>query len=216
MLQPKPEKTILLVEDEALIAMNEADVLEKNGYEVITAYNGEKAIESVKQNDIDLILMDIDLGKGKMDGTETAEIILREHDIPVVFLSSHTEPEVVEKTEKITSYGYIVKNSGDTVLLASLKMAFRLFEANLRIKKHEEELIKEKKEQPEEVTSTPPKTKLEQVKEDIRKTFQEYKDNIEKNREYRELVKKSTENKRKCRERLDELRKKKKEILGRH
>jgi PAS domain S-box-containing protein len=72
--------------------------------------------------------MDINLGEG-IDGTEAAERILRIRDIPVVFLSSHTEPEVVEKTEGITSYGYIVKNSGDTVLLTSIKMAFRLFEA---------------------------------------------------------------------------------------
>lgn len=83
-------KTLLLVEDEALIAMNEAAMLSKNGYNVITAYNAEKAIESVRQNDIDLILMDIDLGKNRMDGTEAAEIILKEHEVPVVFLSSHT------------------------------------------------------------------------------------------------------------------------------
>jgi DNA-binding NarL/FixJ family response regulator len=77
-------------------------------------------------NGINLILMDIDLGDG-MDGTEAAEIILSRHDIPLVFLSSHTEPEIVRKTDGITSYGYIVKNSGETVLLASIKMAFRLF-----------------------------------------------------------------------------------------
>jgi hypothetical protein len=38
-----------------------------------------------------------------------------EKGYPNCFLSSHTEPEVVEKTEGITSYGYIVKNSGETV-----------------------------------------------------------------------------------------------------
>lgn len=140
----EPNKTILLVEDEAIIAMNEAELLKQQGYEVITAYSAEKAIATVDEHSIDLSLMDIDLGRGKMDGTEAAEIILRKHDIPVVFLSSHTEPEVVEKTENITSYGYIVKNSGDTVLLTSIKMAFRLFEANQHIKKHEKELISEK------------------------------------------------------------------------
>ena len=83
--------------------------------------------------------MDIDLGKG-MDGTEAAEIILKDKDIPVVFLSSHTEPEVVEKTEGITSYGYIVKNSGETVILASIKMAYRLFEAHQELKRQKENL----------------------------------------------------------------------------
>ena len=137
-------KKILLVEDEALIAMSEAKMLEKHGYEVLTVYNGEKAIEAVdSDSDISLVLMDIDLGKG-MDGTEAAERILVKHDLPIAFLSSHTETEVVEKTEGITSYGYIVKNSGETVLLASIRMAFRLFEAKQQVKEREDALIDEK------------------------------------------------------------------------
>ncbi len=120
-------KTILLVEDEAIIAMNEKKQLEKYGYVVKTVANGKKAIEAVAtSSDIDLILMDINLGDD-IDGTEAAEIILKDHDIPIVFVSSHTEPEIVEKTEKITSYGYVVKNSSVTVLDASIKMAFKLF-----------------------------------------------------------------------------------------
>src|SRR6056297_461888 len=133
-------KKILLVEDEAIIAMNETQMLKKHGYEVVTVYNGEEAIEAVDTvAEISLILMDIDLGKG-MDGTEAAQIMLESHDLPIAFLSSHTEPEVVEKTEGITSYGYIVKNSGETVLLASIKMAFRLYEAHFEMKKQKENL----------------------------------------------------------------------------
>lgn len=135
------KKTILLVEDEVIIAMTEAMLLERNGYRVITAVSGEEAVHIVENNgdNIDLVLMDIDLGEG-MDGTEAASRILKKREIPVVFLSAHTEPEIVEKTENITSYGYVVKNSGDTVLLASLKMAFRLFEAQTKIQKQREEL----------------------------------------------------------------------------
>ena len=133
-------RKILLVEDETLIAMAEAQVLKKYGYEVLTVHNGEKAIETVDSDPgISLILMDIDLGKG-IDGPEAAERILAAHDLPIVFLSSHTEPEVVEKTERITSYGYVVKNSGATVLDASIKMAFRLFDAKNEARKHEEDL----------------------------------------------------------------------------
>lgn len=122
-------RTILLVEDEALVAMSEKTVLGEHGYDVELSTTGEGAVDAVAANPkIDLVLMDINLGEG-IDGTEAAERILRIRDIPVVFLSSHTEPEVVEKTEGITSYGYIVKDSGDTVLLTSIKMAFRLFEA---------------------------------------------------------------------------------------
>lgn len=120
-------KNLLLVEDELLIAMSQKKSLEKYGYNVLTANSCKDALDVFKnKDDIDLILMDIDLGTD-MDGTEAARIMLNERDIPIVFLSSHTEPDIVKKTEKITSYGYVVKNSGITVLDASIKMAFKLF-----------------------------------------------------------------------------------------
>ncbi len=127
-------KTILLVEDETVTSIVTSTVLQKFGYDVVTADTGEHAVTAAAANkNIDLILMDIDLGDG-IDGTEAAAFILKDRDIPVVFLSSHTEPEIVEKTEKITSYGYVVKNSSTTVLDASIKMAFKLFDANQKIK----------------------------------------------------------------------------------
>lgn len=126
--------TILLVEDEALIALAEKTQLERVGYRVIQAATGEKAISLVAANPnaIDLILMDIDLGPG-IYGTEAAQEILKTHEIPVLFLSSHTDPKMVKKTEEITNYGYVVKASSFTVLDASIKMALRLFEANAKL-----------------------------------------------------------------------------------
>ena len=126
------QRTILLVEDEPIIALNQQRILEKAGYAVITAASGEKAVESCHTTpQIDLVLMDINLGPG-IDGTEAAQLILSAREIPLVFLSSHTSAKVVEKTEGISSYGYVVKNSGETVLLAAIKMAFRLAEARRR------------------------------------------------------------------------------------
>lgn len=126
-------KTILLVEDEAIIALSEARQLESAGYSVIHAPTGEQAIAIVRDapGKVDLTLMDLDLGEG-IDGTVAAREILHNHEIPVVFLSSHMEPEIVKKTESITNYGYVVKSSTFTVLDASIKMAFRLFEEKKR------------------------------------------------------------------------------------
>lgn len=123
-------RAILLVEDEAILAMTTRRQLEKAGYRVTIASSGEEAVEQVckEKVPVDLVLMDIDLGSG-LDGTEAAREILKANDIPVLFLSSHTEQEVVSRTEQITNYGYVVKNSSFTVLDASIKMAFRLFEA---------------------------------------------------------------------------------------
>ena len=126
---------ILLVEDEYLIAMVEKNALKNYGYEVTHIPSGEKAIEVVKTEVFDLILMDINLGSG-IDGIETAKIILEKVDIPIIFVSSHTEKEVVERTERVTSYGYVVKNSTITVLDASIKMAMKLFKAKKEVEKY--------------------------------------------------------------------------------
>lgn len=140
MRQENSSKSILLVEDEALIAMTEAAMLEKNGYKVETVRSAKKAIAAVQENKFDLILMDIDLGSDKMMGTEAAEIILEKHDIPIVFLTSHSEKAMVDKVKGITNYGYVLKNAGEFVLLESVSMAFTLFESNKKIKEDEAEL----------------------------------------------------------------------------
>src|SRR6056297_2558450 len=129
-------KKILLVEDEALIAMNEAQMLKKHGYEAVIAHKGEKAVEMADNDpDISLILMDIDLGKG-IDGTEAAQEILEKNDIPIVFLTSHSEKEYVDKVKKITNYGYVLKNSGEFVLIESINMAYTLFAAKREALQH--------------------------------------------------------------------------------
>ena len=144
-MQAEQKKTILLVEDQAVIAIAQTNLLKKNGYDVIVAHNGEEAVRLTNNNSaIDLILMDIDLGKG-IDGTEAAQRILAENEVPIVFLSNHTEKEIVAKTEKITSYGYVVKNSGETVLDASIKMAFKLFDAYTEKAKSERMLLESEK-----------------------------------------------------------------------
>ena len=136
----KTKKTILLVEDDKTTALLETRMLEKHGFSVICVASGDDAVKTAcSEPDIDIILMDIDLGPG-MDGTRAAEKILQTKDIPVLFLSNHTEHEIVDKTEKITSYGYVVKNTGETVLLASIRMAFRLHEAYLHNRIKTEEL----------------------------------------------------------------------------
>ncbi len=138
--EPAAEKSILLVEDELLIAMAEKMTLENAGYRVFHVSDGPSAISKIQNyKEIDLVLMDINLG-GEMDGTVAAQRILNLRELPLIFLSSHTEKKIIDKVEGITSYGYIVKNTGDTVLLASIRMAFRLYGANLRSQEHEQAL----------------------------------------------------------------------------
>jgi CheY-like chemotaxis protein len=123
----KESKIILLVEDNSIIALSEKRSLDELGYFVIIAHAGNQAITEIKNNrSIDLILMDIDLGKG-LDGFEVARQILNLRDIPIVFLTSYMELEFIRKIDLLTSYGYVSKDLGVSVLDASIKMAFKLF-----------------------------------------------------------------------------------------
>jgi two-component system, sensor histidine kinase PdtaS len=130
-------KTILLVEDELIIAMNETKILEKYGYSVVTARTAEESVQTAARGGVDLILMDIDLGAGRMDGTRAAQEILKNREIPIVFLTSHAEKEMVDRVKGITRYGYVLKNSGEFVLAEAIIMAFELFEAHNNLKMKE-------------------------------------------------------------------------------
>lgn len=122
------KKTILLVEDEAVVALDESARIEKSGYNVITADSGEEAVRiACGDTEVDLILMDINLGSG-IDGAEAASRILALKELPVVFLSSHSEKETVDKVRGVARYGYVLKSSGDSVLQSVIGMALELFE----------------------------------------------------------------------------------------
>jgi CheY-like chemotaxis protein len=130
---PDP-KTVLLVEDEDFLVILQTEWLERLGYNVIAVSSGERAIEVTQTAAaIDLILMDINLGCG-MSGLEAASAILKNRDIPVVFLSSHMGEEVMEETRKITPYGYVVKDGDKTALCARVKTAMKLHEARRGLK----------------------------------------------------------------------------------
>lgn len=120
-------KKILLVEDEALVAMAESDELRKNGFDVTIIQTGEEAIDIIKtDSSFDLVLMDIGLGKG-IDGIEASRQILSFKKIPIIFLTVHSEPELYEKVngiEGVANYGYIIKESDYFVLISAIKQTF--------------------------------------------------------------------------------------------
>lgn len=135
------QKNILLVEDEPVTARLTGEMLRRQNYEVDHASSGEEAIRRLQDHPADLILMDIDLGEGRIDGTETARQILSRHDLPIVFHTSHSEKEMVERVKGITRYGYVLKNSGEFVLRESICMAFQLFESHRKTRESEDRLL---------------------------------------------------------------------------
>jgi PAS domain S-box-containing protein len=131
-------KKILLVEDEIVTSLARCAMLKRNGYDVVTASSGEDAVQLVRDcEDIHMVLMDINLGEG-IDGTEAAKMILQDNNIPLIFLTAHSEKEIVDNVRSITRYGYLLKSSGDFVILYSIEMAFELHRANKKIYERED------------------------------------------------------------------------------
>lgn len=137
---------LLLVEDEQILALSQIHLLGKHGYETLHASSGNEALSMIDEcEDIELVLMDIDLGKG-IDGTETAQKILDRQELPIVFLSCHTEEAVIQQVKNITRYGYVLKTSGEFVLIEAIDMALQLFHANKLLKEEiQERRLSEKK-----------------------------------------------------------------------
>lgn len=123
---------ILLVEDELIIAISQKKELEKLGYEVSVSKNGANAIQEIIENNsaFDIILMDINLGQG-IDGIQTAVEINKLKEIPIIFLSSNTDTDTLERAQKTNPYGYIAKQTGIVFLDFTIKAAIRLFRERL-------------------------------------------------------------------------------------
>lgn len=116
-------ESILVVEDNGIIALEIGEMLEKHGYRLsgTTAY-GEDAVQTAEKNPPDLICMDIEL-QGEIDGIETARMIHEHADIPVIYLSSYADKKHVSRAKETTPYNYIIKPFNEEDLLLSVDLA---------------------------------------------------------------------------------------------
>lgn len=137
--------TILIVEDEKIIAIDLKKTLEKLDYYVINIISsGEETLEFVKRNSPDLILMDIMLD-GKLTGIETSQLIKLQKDIPVVFLSALTDHQTLQKAKITEPYGYIPKPFEQKILHSVIQMAVYKHKAEMMLREKTRELEEEKR-----------------------------------------------------------------------
>lgn len=109
-------RKILVVEDEFIIALDLKMRLMQFGYHVPElAFSGEEAIALCQQHQFDLILMDIVL-RGEMDGIETAKVIRDQFNIPVIFLTAHSDARTLNRTAEVDAFCYIRKPFNDKEL----------------------------------------------------------------------------------------------------
>jgi len=82
-------KRILLVDDEPILIKGLKYTLEKDGYETLTAFDGEEALQVFMNNQVDLVLLDVMLPK--MDGVVVCQRIREISNVPIIMLTAKGE-----------------------------------------------------------------------------------------------------------------------------
>lgn len=104
-----PPTKILIVEDEMIIGANISLQLTTLGYEVSGIIpRGEEALIHIRQNKPDIILMDIQL-KGNLDGVQTIQLMQKEFDIPVIYLTANSDDANFNRAKATNPYAFISK-----------------------------------------------------------------------------------------------------------
>jgi two-component system, sensor histidine kinase and response regulator len=114
---------ILIVEDDAIIAVRLHDILVAMGYDAAEPVSsGEEAVALAAELHPDLILMDVNL-YGDMNGVETAARIHRILDVPLVYITAYSDDDLLQRAKVTDPYGYLVKPVQERELQATIEMA---------------------------------------------------------------------------------------------
>jgi PAS domain S-box-containing protein len=128
---------ILVVEDEAVLAMDLERHLQAVGYRIAgSATSGDEAVRLAEQRQPDLVLMDIML-RGKMDGVEAARHIRAKLDIPVVYLTAYSDSATVHRAKASEPFAYVLKPFEERELAIAIELALYRHQTERRLKKLE-------------------------------------------------------------------------------
>ncbi|HZK47154.1 MAG TPA: response regulator YycF [Atopostipes sp.] len=116
-------KKILVVDDEKPISDIIKFNLEKEGYEIVTAFDGEEALEKVEEESPDLIVLDVMLPK--IDGLEVVREVRKKHSMPIIMVTAkETEIDKVLGLE-LGADDYVTKPFSNRELVARVKANLR-------------------------------------------------------------------------------------------
>ena len=123
---PHRPKTLLLADDEHLVASGMATNLRDLGFTVLSpAANGEEAIERCQEERPDMALLDIRMPK--MDGLEAAEVIFKRLGIPVVIFSAFADQEYIDAGNRAGIFNYLLKPISQDELRVGVTVAWGRF-----------------------------------------------------------------------------------------
>ena len=118
---PDPTR-VVIAEDEAIIRLDLKELLEEEGYEVVgETGRGDEAIELVRQNQPDLVILDIKMPG--MDGLTAARHITSERLAAVLVLTAFSQRDLVEQARDAGALAYLVKPFQKSDLIPAIEMA---------------------------------------------------------------------------------------------
>jgi len=137
------ERSVLLVEDDAIVALDLEQALRRLGYGIAGhAVSGEEAVEIAQRNPPDLLLMDVDL-PGAIDGIEAARRIRTALDIPVIFLTGHSDSRTLARAMSAEPFGYLVKPFHARDLKCAMEVAIHKHRRELAMRRRNERLARQ-------------------------------------------------------------------------
>ena len=139
-MNQNPQPRVVIVEDEAVVAMDIRCQLESLGYEVVGEFvSGEDACERAPELEPDLVLLDIEL-QGEIDGI-TAASRFRELGTPVVFLTAYADEDTLRRAKAARPQGYILKPFDDDDLRVTVEMALHRHRLDWKLQKANQDLL---------------------------------------------------------------------------
>jgi DNA-binding NtrC family response regulator len=137
----EPENRILIVEDEAIVAIDIQTQLEALGYQVVgVAASGSRALELANTLRPDLVLMDIHI-QGSQDGIATALRIRQSLGTPIVFLTANADADTITRAKQVQPYGYIVKPFDERDLHTTLQVAIYKGKADRLVAREHDDML---------------------------------------------------------------------------
>lgn len=119
----KEKEKILVADDEAPILRLLRSNLEKEGYKVITATDGDAALNQAELNELDLILLDITMPR--MDGWEVCRRVREFSNVPIIMLTARGDEYDKVKGLELGADDYLTKPFGLPELIARIKAVLR-------------------------------------------------------------------------------------------
>ncbi len=120
-------KRILVVDDEPTLVATVKYSLEREGYGVVTAADGESALSRAREEKPDLVILDIMLPV--IDGFEVCRLLRREMNVPIIMLTAKTEEVDRVVGLEIGADDYVTKPFSMRELMARVKALLRRAEA---------------------------------------------------------------------------------------